>query len=118
MVRIGGRHRPVPDDPLRQEEGRFGPEQMGVASAETEMGAGARDEEANDEEIAPNEEPLIGARMTEPDDMVDSKRGVMTSRGTPRGKLHVDLAHSSGPHWPQDGAGSIEVRGLPLPRIR
>ena len=91
---------------------------MGVVSAENETGAGARDEEANDEGIAPNEEPLIGVRMTEPDDMVDSKRGVMTSRGTTRVKLHVDLAHSSGPHWPQDGTGSIGVRGLPLPRTR
>ena len=62
---------------------------MGVVNAENETGAGARDEEANDEGIAPNEEPLIGARMIEPDDMVDSKRGAMTSRGTLRGKPHV-----------------------------
>ena len=79
VVRSGGRRRPVPGDPLRLGEGRPGPERMGVVNAESETGAGARDEEASDEGIAPNEEPLIGVRMTEPDDMVDSKRGVMTS---------------------------------------
>ena len=81
----------------------------------TEMEAGARDEEVIDEETVLNGEPLTDVRMIEPDDMVDSTRGAMTSRGMIHGKLHAGSAHSSGPHWPQEGTGSNEARDL-LPR--
>ena len=118
MVKIGGRRRQVPDDLLRQGEVQLGRGPMGAASVATEMEAGARGEEVIDEETVPNGEPFTGARMIEPDDMVDSRRGAMTSRGMIHGKLHAGSAHSSGPHWPQEGTGSIEVRGLPLHRTR
>ena len=84
-------------------------------SVANEMEAGARDEEVVDEETVPNGEPLNGVKLIEPDDMVDSRRGAMTSNGTTRGKLHAVSARSSGPHWPQEGTGSNEAQDL-LPR--
>ena len=72
----------------------------------------------NDEETALREGPLSGARAIDLSAMAESMRVVMTSRGMTRGKPRAGSAHSSGPHWPQEGTGSIEVRGLPLPRTR
>ena len=91
---------------------------MGAVSVAAEMEAVALGEEVIDEETVPNAEPLTDVRMIEPDGMVDSTRGAMTSRGMIHGKLHAGSAPFSGPHWPQEGTGSIEERGLPLHRIR
>ena len=83
-----------------------------------ETEAGAPDEEVIDEETVLNGELLDGAKRIEPDDMVGSRKGTMMNNGTTRVKLHAVSARSSGPHWPQEGTGSIEAWGLPLHRTR
>ena len=117
-ARIGGHRRQVPGEPLRREEVRLGQGAKGIAIVVNETEAGALDEGVIDEETVPNGEPLNGVKLIEPDDMVDSRRGAMTSNGTTRGKLHAVSARSSGPHWPQERTGSIEAWGLPLHRTR
>ena len=117
-AKIGGHRLQVPGDPLRQGEVQLGRGLRGAVSVANEMEAGARDEEVVDEETVPNGEPLNGVKLIEPDDMVDSRRGATTSRGTIRGRSHADSAHSSGRHWPREETGSIAARDLLPLRIR
>ena len=68
-----------------------------------------------DEETALRGGPLSGVRVIDLDATVELMRVAMTNRGTIRGRPLVGWARSSGPHWPQEGTGSNEVRDL-LPR--
>ena len=116
-VKIGGRRRRAPGDLLRQEEVLIDQGTTGAVGVATATEAGVLGEEMIDEETVLKGEPLTDVITIEPDDMVDSRRGATTSRGTIRGRSHADSAHSSGPHWPQEKTGSIAARDLLLLRI-
>ena len=117
-AKIGGSRRTVPGELLLQGGALVGQGTKEAVSVASEMEAAARDEEVIDEATVLTGGPLNDAIVIEPGAMVDSMRGATTSRGTIRGRLHAGLAHSSGPHWPREGAESIEARGLLPHRIR
>ena len=109
----------IPGELLLQEGAPVGQGMTGVVSVATETEAVALDEEMIDEETVLIGDPLSDVTLIGTADvMVDSRRGVTTSRGTIRGRSHAGSAHSSGPHWPQERTGSIEARDLLPHRIR
>ena len=114
-VKIGGRRRMDPGELLQPGEAQVTRGTTGVVSVATEMEAVAREEEAIDEVIVLREDPLNDVKLIGPDVMVDSRKGTTTSRGTIRGRSHVDSARFSGPHWPREETGSIVVLAR-LPR--
>ena len=115
-ARTGGHRRQVRGDPLREVGAPVGQDTTGAASVTNEIEAVSPGEGMIDEETAQIGDSLNGAMAIGPDATVDWMKDVKMSRGTIRGKPLEGWAHSSGPHWPQEKTGSIEVRGLlPLP---
>ena len=88
---------------------------MGAASAANGTGVVGRGEEVIDEVIVLRRDALHDMMPIGPDAMVDLKKDMTRSRGTIRGRPLVDLARSSGPHWPREETGSTVVLAL-LPR--
>ena len=117
-VKIGGRRRTDPGELLLPGGAQVARGMTGVVSVATETEAVAREEEVIDEVTVLTRGPLNDVTLIEPDVMVDSRRGMTTSRGTIRGRSHADSAHSSGPHGPQEKTGSIAARDLLPLRIR
>ena len=116
-VKIGGSRRMVPGELLLQGGALVGQGTKEAVSVASEMEAAARDEEVIDEVTVLTGGPLNDVPLIKADAMVDLKRGT-TTRGMIRGRLHADLGHFSGPHWPREETGSTAVRD-PLPlRIR
>ena len=114
-VKIGGRRRMDPGEPLLPGEAQVARGTTGAVSVVTETGAVVREEEVIDEVIVLRRDTLNDVTLIGPDVMVDSRKGTTTSRGTIRGRSHVDSARFSGPHWPREETGSIVVLAL-LPR--
>ena len=104
-----------PGELLLQGEAQVARGTTGVVSVATETGAVVREEEAIDEVIVLTKDPLSDVTPIGPDVTEDSRKGTTTSRGTIRGRSHVDSARFSGPHWPREETGSIVVLAL-LPR--
>ena len=114
-VKIGGRRRTDPGEPLLPGEAQVARGTTGAVSVVNETGVVGRGEEVIDEVIVLRRDALHGMMLIGPDVMVDSKKGTTTSRGMIRGRSLVDSARSSGPHWPREETGSIVVLAL-LPR--
>ena len=116
-AKIVGHRRLVREGLLLQGEARAGQGTMGLVSTD-ETGVVTRRKEAIDEVTVLNGDPLNDVTPVRTDVMADSRRGATKSRGTIRGRPRAGLAHSSGPHWPQEKTGSTAARDhLPL-RIR
>ena len=116
-AKIGGSRRTVPGELLLQGGALVGQGTKGVVSVASEMEAAARDEEVIDEATVLTGGPLNDVPLIKADATVDLKRGT-TTRGMIRGRLHADLGHFSGPHWPRDEMGLTAVRDLLPLRIR
>ena len=114
-VKIGGRRRTDPGEPLHLGEARVGRGTTGAVSVVNETGVVGRGEEVIDEVIVLRRDALHDMMLIGPDVMVDSKKDTTTSRGTIRGRPLVDSARSSGPHWPRGETGPTVVLAL-LPR--
>ena len=114
-VKIGGRRRMDPGEPLLPGEAQVARGTTGAVSVVNETGVVGRGEEMIDEVIVLRRDTLHDVTLIGPDVMVDLKKDMTRSRGTIRGRSHVDSARSSGPHWPREGMGSIVVLAL-LPR--
>ena len=102
-AKIGGPSRTV------REGAQADQEMMGVVTVVSidETGVVIRRKEMTDEVAVLNADPLRDAMMVEIDVTADLRKGATTSRGTVPGRPRADLDHSSGPHWPQEGTGSI-----------
>ena len=114
-VKIGGRRRMDPGELLLPGEAQAARGMMGAASVVNETGVVGRGEEVIDEVIVLRRDTLHDVTLIGPDVMEDSRKGTTTSRGTIRGRSHVDSARFSGPHWPREETGSIVVLAR-LPR--
>ena len=112
-VRIGGRRRQDPGELLRPGEVQVTRGATGVVNVATEMEAVVREKGAIDEVIVLKEDPLNDVKLIGIDVMVDLRKVTTTSRGTTRGRSHVDSARFSGPHWPREETGSIVVLARP-----
>ena len=88
-VKIGGRRRMDPGEPLLPGEAQVARGTTAAVSVVNETGAVVREEEVIDEVIVLRRDTLHDATLIGPDVMVDSRRGATTSRGTIHGRLHV-----------------------------